>query len=291
MSKRNHDHHELPQYYLEGFRDPSNAESAFLWIFERGASFNPGKKFGNNPRYRSVSKSALKDDAYVAKEFDGRCHFDYEIKLQQKEHEADTVIRSLRKFEAIDVKGKDTLASYIGLSFRRTSHHNAELLSLVDREVSNSNILHKIQKCTYSGDFLNARKWQQYFDYLHSKDGKIKLVREYMLMNYQNVHAELLNMRWVFVKSNPSNYFVTSDNPVVFDRNVGLRSSFLMFPICSRVSLLADHLPGADLIFRSAYDDEVRKLNSIIILSAKRAIYSPQPDEWIHQSITNGCTF
>jgi len=96
MSKKKLLHHELPRYYPEGFCDPDKSRATFIQILGRDMPFRPGKKYSNNPRCRSIRKTALRSDAYGVRSFDGKVDFQYEGRLQQKEHGSEKSSRCWR---------------------------------------------------------------------------------------------------------------------------------------------------------------------------------------------------
>jgi len=98
-------------------------------------------------------------------------------------------------------------------------------------------------------------------------------------------------MRWQFVKAAPDRYFVTSDNPVVFDRVLGLKAATLIFPLSQKLVLIADHASEDDLAYREAIEEETLKLNTMTIITADQEVYSPYPDRWIHLGWTEGFRF
>lgn len=109
MAKRSHDHHELPRYYLSGFAEPG---TSFVWVFERGAPYRLGVKYGNNPRRTGLRKAGLRFDGYVAWHRDGRQHFEFEREFQKRERPADD---SVPRDERSPVWGGATLGLLVGL--------------------------------------------------------------------------------------------------------------------------------------------------------------------------------
>jgi hypothetical protein len=89
----------------------------------------------------------------------------------------------------------------------------------------------------------------------------------------------------------PGSYFVTSDNPVVFDRGLGLMVATLIFPVDQNLLLVADHPDQRDLVYRISSLDETLKLNVMTIVTADAEVYSPRPDRWIHSGWTEGFRF
>ena len=285
------DHHELPKYYLRGFCTPSTSTS-FLWIFERNRSFLPGKKHGvNNPCQRGIRQTGLRKDAYAVRNPNGKVNYEYERQLQQKERIADAAIDKVRKCEAIETCEKDILAGYIGLTWRRISSHDKLVRPLVEKQVTNPSLLKMVQNLAYSGEFGKAYKLQDALEQVQSEEGKNEISRMIMLLDFNKIHSGMMRMRWEFITATPSCYFITTDNPVVFDCHSGLSTSQLLFPISQTVMLVASHHEGTDLSYRQASLSETRKLNAILIRFAECKVYSPYPDEWIHKNMAEGFAF
>lgn len=280
-------HHELPKYYLRGFCEPA---TSFLWVFERDQPYHPGKKRGvNNPHKRGLRKAALRADAYAFKKPNGTLSYEYELKLQQKEKRADLTIRKVRNLETIDKSGKEILTQYIWLTWRRLTSRDDVVLSLIDKHLKQSSL--EVCNLSYLGEFNKARQLQDALDLLHSEERKTEMIRMTMLRDFVKVHSHLMRMRWEFIKVATDHYFVTTDNPVVFDKHAGLRASPLIFPISQAVILVAGQHAGVDLSYREASPLETLKLNAMIIRFAEREVYSPGPDEWVHRGLAEGFSF
>jgi hypothetical protein len=287
MGKGKRRYHEIPKYYLRGFCEP---DTSFLWTFERDKPFSPGNKGrANNPHRSGVGVTALRPDQYRALKRDGLVHFEYERRLGKQEHQADEVIRKLRAFESIDDSEKYNLSEYILLMNKRRTSRDKALQPLVQKRIAVG--YQAVRRLVDDAQFSKALKLQKELGYLGSDDGKTEYLRESMVRNVGLVIKEIAGMRWQFIKASLKDYFVTTDNPVVFDRNLGLVRSELIFPLSSDVTLFADRSDGKDLAYRDSSPNETRRLNSMIIMSADREIYSPRADEWIHKGWTRGFAF
>jgi hypothetical protein len=112
-----------------------------------------------------------------------------------------------------------------------------------------------------------------------------------MVKDFVWLHRLLMTMRWEFVRPAPSKYFVTTDNPVVFDRHAGLAASPLFFALSQEVMLDANRSGGDDLTYHRLSEEKTRLYNSFLIQSARCKIYSPHPDEWIYKGWIEGFAF
>lgn len=208
-------HHELPKLYLKGFCQP---RTSFLWVFEKGKSFAPGLKTRKNNPYRGgINVTALRKDGYAARAADGRVHYEYERKLHDKETFADSVLRKVRNQEPISWAEKETLARYIGLMIKRLSRRDEQARPRMADILAKSEMHGLARELAYAGQFGKARELMDAMEKLESHDGTTGLLRESMLMDFDQVHGAIVGMQWRFLIAASDRYFVTTDNPVVFD--------------------------------------------------------------------------
>ena len=270
--KRNH--HELPELYLRGFCD----EPSFLWVYERGKTYNLGiqKKHKFNPCKLGVTELGEKD-RYAKVNPNGERDFEsIENRLQKIEHKADNILRKIRSQEPISLNEKETFAEYTQMIQKRTKA----------REKTVNRIIEKIQKSpernnialslAQSGNFEAARKHYDAQKYLESDNGKRILVLESMVRTYPQLHQILKSMSWIFYVAASESYFVTSSAPVAFDP-VGLSVSSLLFPISRNIALIATHEMKTDLAYLNTSLDETLMINFYTIINAP-SVYSPKPE-------------
>jgi hypothetical protein len=279
-------HHELPKYYLQGFSEPG---TSFLWTFQKGLPFSPGPKRGKNNPYRGgINVTALRKDAYAARDDDGRVHYKYETRLQQKETLADAVLMKVRNQEPIDSTEKETLARYIGLMMRRVSSRDERLRPQIRQNVAKSELHQTARELAYTGKFGRAHELMTALEELHTHDVSTTLLRDSMMEDFGDTHLAIVGMTWRFLVAAPDRYFVTTDNPVVFDRHQGLKSSPLFFPISSSIMLDVSRFNTADLAYEHASVLDTRKFNAMVMTQAEAEIYSPKPDEWVQARWADG---
>ena len=190
--------------------------------------------------------------------------------------------------EALDRVDKDIIARYIGLMRKRLTRRDVEATSTMDEQIRQYPWDELQRQLAYTGRFGAALQVPQAKEHFLSEYGRTKLLRESMLQPFGRAHEALMHTNWSFQVAAGGEYFITSDNPVVFDEGAGLLNSSLLFPISQRVILLATWTQGTDLSYTDVAADEVRKLNSLVVITATNEIYSPKPDEWIHQGWEHG---
>jgi hypothetical protein len=282
-------HHELPQLYLKGFCQPG---TSFVWVFEKGKPFAPGLKASKNNPYRGgIRVTALRKDGYAARGADGKVHFDYERKLHEKETLANSVLRKVRSHEPITADEKEMLARYIGLMMKRLTHRDEQSRPRMADILANSKMHGVARELAYAGQFGKARELMDAMAKLQTHHGTTGLLRESMLMDFDKVHGAIVGMPWRFLIAAPERYFVTTDNPVVFDTYQGLRNSPLLFPIGCSVLLDASRFNTRDLEYEPATRDQTRHMNAMMISQAHRHVYAPQADRWVQDGLTNGFQF
>lgn len=282
-------HHELPRLYLQSFCQPG---TSFVWVFEKGKPFAPSLRPGKNSPHRGgIHVTGLRKDAYAARSADGQVHYEYERKLQAKETLADGALAKVRQREPLTSAHKEMLARYIGLMMKRLTRRDEHARPQMTEILAKSKMHALARELAYAGHFGKARELMDVMERLQTRDGTTRLLRESMLMDFDKVHGAIVGMPWQFLIAAPNRYFVTTDNPVVFDTYQGLHNSPLLFPISSTVLLDASRFNTEDLTYVHATRDQTRHMNAMIISQAHRLVYSPQPDQWVQDGLTNGFQF
>jgi len=283
MTRKKPDNHEIPKYYLNGFCD---SQIPFLWVFERNKPFTPGKKRGkNNPLWTSVSKIGLRADGYGIIVPGEPLDFSFETKLQRQEHMADIPLKKIRTFMIINRHEKEAVVRYVLLMRKRLSRRDITAKKILNSNINNLPWDYWQRELAFKGNFTRALELTDAKKQLLSEPIQTRLLRESMIMGYEMSQAALLEMTWNFLITPVNEYFLTSDNPVIFDENQGLAKSPLIFPVGKRVALLAQWSQTNDLSYRSVSIEETRQINSIIIQTATKELYSPEPEKWICEEL------
>lgn len=279
MAKTPPRHHEIPRLYLQGFSIPSQS---FVWRFVRGKAFAPGaNKSKSNPYRSGLKETALRGDGYAIHSLGKLIDYSYEQKLQQQEIKADQVLHKIRAIEAITFEEKSTFAHYIGLMQKRLQHRDIQATAIAKSIVESYPWDELKKRFALDGKFRLALQVPEIRERILSNEGLTKLLRESMIQPYQQAHAELASMTWTFNMAPKEMPFITSDNPVIYDEERGLLSSILIFPISTRVTLIAHRYPEQDMQYEAIKEEMAHKINMIIIGKAKREVYSSYPDQWI----------
>ncbi len=279
------DLHELPRLYLRGFCAQGSSR---LWVYRLGMAFHPGHKpYVHNPVLRGLRQVALRRDRYAARDRAGNLHYEYEKRLQQQEHLADEVLGRVRDLRPIDDAGKVTLARYALLTLRRLTSRDTALRGTMPSTGILSPQAEVARELALRGRFSESKAVLNTVAWYATAMGEVELLRESMLQSLPRVEALLLGRRWQFLIRPYDGFFVTCDRPVVFDSR-GLRYSSLLFPLSSRVMLEAGVSDPTvrDLSYREVDAAELERLNFLVLYHAQREVYSPSPEEWVHQRWT-----
>lgn len=276
-------HHELPKLYLKGF-----CKDSFLWIYERGRPYSPGKnthKF--NPYIFGVNQIAEKDRYALAKP-DGTWDFEtYENCLEKIEKKSNNILHKIRSQEPISLNEKEIFTEYILNLFKRTREREKRVSQIINNNQQTHQLKNTVLSFALNGQFETARKYSDVQEYLQSDYVEKLILFESMLCLYPNLHQTLKSMSWTFYVATSDSYFVTSSAPVIFDRSFGLSVSPLLFPISKNVALIATHDKGTDLEYINTSSDETLMINFYTIIEAQCA-YSPKPESWVWDILNHG---
>jgi hypothetical protein len=86
----------------------------------------------------------------------------------------------------------------------------------------------------------------------------------------------LFAMDWVYFKSTPLTEFLTSDNPVVFNKGTGLKdeNAVIIFPLSRTLLLQAMWISNYRGSFVQLADAQIRTMNRYVVRNALREVYA-----------------
>jgi hypothetical protein len=283
MQKNKRDHHILPRKYLKGF---CQTGSSFVWVFRRGHGYQPDR---GNPSRSSVRKTAYERDRNTVTNSDGtRDYNTFEDVFQRIETKADKPFAKIRSREPLTLSDKEKLARYIGLMIKRVDTRKETIEQLLDKQLMSPELDRVVRKLAVQGYFSVAYNWLKSIEYLRSREGKKYLRVRTTGEPFKIVHKAITKMQWGFVVPPEGKYFVTSDNPVIYDTHFGLKRSPLLFPLDQRTALIATWHGKRDLAYIDGSIEQVLKFNGIILAQATKEVYAHTSNQWIHQALENG---
>ncbi len=283
--KRNH--HYVPRLYLKGFADKT--DSSFIWVYERGRSYNPGHKPGkHNPYRRSLRLAGAEQDFYAYQTRAGSTDFDtYENLLEQLEKPANQVLAKIRSRQTITKKEKQVFAAYISMLIKRVPRYrdraDEQWPEIVDEFESSAQILQQLDqheaKLTSNDTNQIARIQQLRAQYqrlmLEYRAGIPMDIVLATIIQMGQLPQVLYGMKWQFLVA-PSGFdYVTSDNPVFYFEQIGLAKEYseLTFPISSEIALATSWSKDVQEGFFPALPLAVMEINQRTISAATKQVY------------------
>lgn len=286
MNKPKRQHHIVPRFYLKGFTITPG--EPFIWVYKCGEPYAPGTgKLTNNPFKSSINSVGSERDYYAIPGQLGRQKYEaFENELEALEKSANPVLDKLRCGQTISEAEKDRFATYVVHLSRRVS---------AGRDSTNS-MWPKIAEDYEPPDELYQLKgWPKTPETRMRLKAEVKLITEKpghaiqmhrgsVLAVPESLMTEALKMMtWHVFKAPSGQAFLTGDNPVFFDQNVGLASSIgeISLPISSSLALVASWWKLTDQQFPEAHPIVVQEINRRTIHNASKQLYFSKCEEWV----------
>lgn len=255
-------HHYVPQHYLRHFgtpEDPSN-----IWMYD---------KFEKESKRLPIKNVAQSSGFYSEEDERG---------LSNKiEAPAQSPLDKLRKGQQISVEGRGAVAVYLESMIKRVPHFRRRIIEEAPqaKDTLVATIRENPEKWASRANsslevLLQAtERWKQEFDSrsLSMKDDMIR--RQW---TSSAVIELIFSMTWRIIKADDSNRFLTSDNPVFFDRGLGLQHRLveISFPLASNVALHGSWQgPQEGLLFVQARPILVKEINRRVASIAERFLF------------------
>lgn len=291
-SQLKHNHHFLPKLYQKGFIEAE--KSPFIWVYERGKSYNPGHKRHHNPYRRTIKLVGAEKDHYAFMKRDGTIDFDtYENELEKLEKPADPIFEKLRQREMITDQEKKTFASYVYLMYKRVPKRkemfeknwpdvfqsvSSEVVQLLDFEearTDNADVTRLARISKLRSELEYELEYYKENVPINTEIPLISLVMESPL----EVPKILSSMTWQFLIA-PERYgFITSDDPV-FAPDITKPYVEISFPISKDIALVMSryNLKQGFFITTPAV---VTEINRRTASKAQHQVYYSNAEKWI----------
>ncbi|MFI5201282.1 MAG: DUF4238 domain-containing protein [Candidatus Kapaibacterium sp.] len=283
-------HHLTPEYYLKGFT--TEEDPKVLWRYQRDAIYNPGKHKKFNPALLAPKAVGWEWDFFATENFDGVRNYSLIERgvLMQIEQAAEEGIKFIRNAKLPPHTLRMLVAQYIVYLYRRVKAQRENLAKLWPEsirktvnqsvELARKAINDPMVKLPWKESAEEAlAKLAQYEREKYEKPipGVLNLNLQHPL---EQVEAALFEMRWIIIVNKTKFPFITSDNPVYFFRQAGLKNSDLTVPFSKTVALCATWRSRSDTVMR-ATENMVRKINRRTVSEASEYAYAPICERWI----------
>jgi hypothetical protein len=284
-------HHYLPRFYLRGFADPTllkrEAKSA-IWVYEKG-----------EPTRRGSPDNEARERDFYAFEEEGMRNTQVEEWFARMESEVAPILERLQRREhVLTPDEKEWLAIFAGTMYMRTPagrkwHDNrvapatTQYIEMAARNPEQFVVLFQTENATSQPevdledirkDILNRR-----LDAIASRPG---LNLTAMVEVGRMIAEVLVQFDWQVVHSDGSQFFITSDSPVLpelrddakgityFWMGVERPGVNVWFPISRTVCLRMKRGIGPGLC--RLPDRGIRMVNKNLMLCADRRVYAAQ---------------
>jgi len=265
--------HYLPQYYLRGFGELPDC--SHVWLYEKGS-----QRFSR----AAISKVAQK-----------RRYYTDEIEswlATQIEDPGNAILKKLRGFQGITQSEKETLARYIVVMQTRVPRERERkekgMPEMLDRfsDDFQKSVIEALMKEYPENELLETRanevrkviaKWKT--------EGLPRDFRfELMQPHCSPVRVQVLSkMTWQFLRSAGGLSFLTSDNPVFFCEDLGIRAieSELSFPISRDIALHATWRRDLPEGFVRVPRQVIKEINRRTVSAATRFVFHSAQEDWV----------
>ena len=262
--------HYVQQHYLRCFGTPEDPGN--IWMYDKSS-----KEFKRLP-----VKNVAQSSEFYSEE-------DERALSERIEGPAQDPLEHLRNGRQIKVQDRQIVAVYLDSMIKRVPHNREKILAVAPQE--KNKLLVKIRENPelWASKFNltpvellhEVEQWEQGFDNrsLSMKDDMLRCQ-----WFSPDVIACIFSMTWRVIKSDGSNRFLTSDNPMFFDEGYGLKPPFgeFSFPLSSDVALHGSWQgPREGLSFVQAWPALVKEIDRRVAFAADRFVFYHQNARWV----------
>ncbi|MCE9561859.1 MAG: DUF4238 domain-containing protein [Planctomycetes bacterium] len=265
-------HHYAPRKYLRGFCEPGAED--WLWVYDR--------------KYKQFKRKHV---GGVAQE-KGFYSEEDEAELNRiVETPANPVLDKLREGGSISEAERETLSAYIATTIYRVPYRRSRMLkaapSLFEQTIEDRRqwILREGERQKVAPEKVQ-RKLRQLDEFRDQHAGNpAALIPDKIRTPWPSeLSCQLIfRMTWRLLTTSGPVFFLTTDNPAVFDwkRGLGQKDSELLFPISSSLLLHARWQPGNQCERIAADEACVNEMNQRMAAASSRFLFYHSREEWV----------
>lgn len=275
--------HVVPQVYLREFTDPECApgHTPFIWIREKGAL---------EWKRRAPKNIACENNFYTLTDQAAGDPMQLERAFSSAESDVGPVLRKLKREEKLEWVDEERLAYFIALLKRRVYSHREQVTERLykDGAVQMQELVRfykrfpavfASQAAAYDGVHgtkIGKRGVKSFIKHLPKMVPTQVGVFNAMFRNLEAFALQILAMQWQFKVSNQSDFFVTSDDPVLLLGQSSHDFDQVVVPLGRNLALFAkkgENSRGYYTARRSHVEDFNRRVSGF----ATRFVVAPRP--------------
>jgi len=284
MSSKTQNNHIIPKHHLKNFQNDNGCIFTFPNPDERKHTDIPcrGKGGGRKPKNTGFKRGYYSD--YIERLL-GQKYENYGSKVAQK------IIDS----EAISNHERNIFVSYLtSFIFRvpASKKYLQEILVKVLEEMTSLDYFLKMRNNPRIDVFDDLKYFSRLNDYANGNE-KMQQIKKAFEAGIENEHHRIckifLDRKWWIAESVGNEYFVSSNNPLFYSRQSGLRDEDIQvtFPLSKKMALVIDSDPltpqGENIPHYFAgklYKNQVDLINHCTANGAT-LLYSPKNDQYV----------
>jgi hypothetical protein len=266
--------HSIPQFYQRGFITDG---TGLIWVYEKNSE----------PQRMSVRNTAMEIDFYAFtknNEFDNKT---IEKGLEKIDSVGARLIHKLERGQTLTEQERYKLSGFVSVMWRRTAKHKKEaeqsaagLMPDFFKQHDEDWLINELEKhgvapglseVPFEEERIRLEKVRsEYLDRVPNFLFPRSVIRDSI---FERVHFA---MDWTFFKSTDDTEFLTSDNPVVFNKGTGLKDekAVIFFPLSRKLCLQAMWISQNRGKFIQLDDLTTRTINRYVVRNADKQVYA-----------------
>jgi hypothetical protein len=266
-------HHYIPQRYLQNFSVPDAPGE--VWICD--------KKTGK--ARQAAIKAVAQEAGFYAPEVEKQLNTRIEMP-------GNRVIDKLLRAKPISEEERLDLSVYIATMLKRVPHRRKKAYALIPTTVEDTKqkLPQRITELAVRRGLPLADPEQALTEANRVVEGILtsvpKPIEDYIRTPWpsQNMVMAIFTMNWLVIKAPPTGFFITSDNPAVFNEAAGLATdqAELMFPLSPRFALHGNRQQGLYSLGAATANEELtREVNRWIASGVTRFAFCHEDAKWM----------
>lgn len=262
--------HYVPKMYLKGWKTVHNKRQGQICVYKKG----------QKTEFKSIRRQVGGREDYYTKEAEE--WLDREI-----ESKTEPVLSKMIQETALTSAEKIQLSRFMFVLWFRVPFSIEGLYRDIREKVTLPATIRDMETLRDSLKDLNLPDEVFNLEKFKTPEHNKEIYSLLLMRNKYRQHMAFAQMHWRLFKAPPKKEFVTSDNPVFFDRRIGLGNpnSYFIFPISKNLLLEGrlTRIPGK--YYEPIDAEKTDQLNLEVIRNCDQEVYASVNDAGIAQSV------